>query len=107
MLLKAQNIKKEYGIQEILEIDTLQIEDFDRIGLVGKNGAGKSTLMSILAGDLEPDEGYVKRFCPIAQSSAAWQLYQPPWSERFRCKKRRGENPVWPSGPPFPRTLPC
>ena len=49
MLLKAQNIKKEYGIQEILEIDTLQIEDFDRIGLVGKNGAGKSTLMSILA----------------------------------------------------------
>ena len=67
MLLKAQNIKKEYGIQEILEIDTLQIEDFDRIGLVGKNGAGKSTLMSILAGDLEPDEGYVKRFCPIAR----------------------------------------
>ena len=67
MLLKAQNIKKEYGIQEILEIDTLQIEDFDRIGLVGKNGAGKSTLMSILAGDLVPDEGYVKRFCPIAR----------------------------------------
>ena len=67
MLLKAQNIKKEYGIQEILEIDTLQIEDFDRIGLVGKNGAGKSTLMSILAGDLEPYEGYVKRFCPIAR----------------------------------------
>ena len=67
MLLKAQNIKKEYGIQEILEIDTLQIEDFDRSGLVAKNGAGKSTLMSILAGDLEPDEGYVKRFCPIAR----------------------------------------
>ena len=67
MLLKAQNIKKEYGIQEILEIDTLQIEDFDRIGLVGKNGAGKSTLMAILAGEIEPDEGYVKRFCPIAR----------------------------------------
>lgn len=67
MLLKAQNIKKEYGTQEILEIEALQIEDFDRIGLVGKNGAGKSTLMSILAGDLEPDGGNVKRFCPIAR----------------------------------------
>ena len=77
MLLKAQNIKKEYGIQEILEIDTLQIEDFDRIGLVGKNGAGKSTLMSILAGDLEPDEGYVKRFCRIARIRQAQEPKGP------------------------------
>ena len=83
MLLKAQNIKKEYGIQEILEIDTLQIEDFDRIGLVGKNGAGKSTLMSILAGDLVPDEGYVKRFCPIARILQSQEAGQPPiWTWR-------------------------
>ena len=89
MLLKAQNIKKEYGIQEILEIDTLQIEDFDRIGLVGKNGAGKSTLMSILAGDLEPDEGYVKRFCPIArirQSQEAEGSVQGSYISRLGLK---------------------
>ncbi len=67
MLLQAQNIKKEYGIQEVLDIEKLEIGDFDRIGLVGRNGAGKSTLLSILAGDLEPDEGRVKRLCPIAR----------------------------------------
>ena len=67
MLLKAQNIKKEYGVQEILDIEKLEISDCERIGLVGRNGAGKSTLMAILAGEIEPDEGYVKRFCPIAR----------------------------------------
>lgn len=115
MLLKAQNIKKEYGIQEILEIDTLQIEDFDRIGLVGKNGAGKSTLMSILAGDLEPDEGYVKRFCPIARIRQSQEAKGPVqgsyisrlWSERFRCKKRRGENPSGHRGRLFPERSPA
>ena len=66
MLLQAQHLKKEYGIQEVLDIEKLEIQDYDRIGLVGRNGAGKSTLLSILAGDSAPDEGYVKRFCPIA-----------------------------------------
>lgn len=67
MLLSAQNIKKEYGIQQVLDIERLEIGDGERIGLIGRNGAGKSTLLSILAGDLAPDSGIVRRFCPIAQ----------------------------------------
>lgn len=67
MLLSAWNIKKEYGIQQVLDIERLEINDGERIGLIGRNGAGKSTLLSILAGELSPDEGMVRRFCPIAQ----------------------------------------
>lgn len=67
MLLKAQNIKKEYGIQEIVYLDKLEIAEGERIGLVGRNGAGKSTLLGILSGRIEPDEGTVTRNCEIAE----------------------------------------
>ena len=50
MLLNAQNIKKEYGIQTVLDIEKLEIGDGERIGLIGRNGAGKSTLFGVLRG---------------------------------------------------------
>lgn len=86
MLLSAQNIKKEYGIQQILDIGHLEIGDGDRIGLIGPNGAGKSTLLSILAGDLPPDSGTVRRFCPIAQIRQSGQAQgeaDPDMMSRF------------------------
>ena len=61
MLLSAQNVKKEYGIQKILDIGRLEIQDGDRIGLIGRNGTGKSTLLKIVAGLEEPDDGSVVR----------------------------------------------
>lgn len=67
MLLMAQNLKKDYGIQKILEIKKIEIKEGDRIGLVGRNGAGKSTLLGILSGNISCDEGQVKRNCEIAQ----------------------------------------
>lgn len=33
----------------------------DRIGIIGPNGAGKTTLLKLILGDLEPDEGSVRR----------------------------------------------
>lgn len=67
MLLNALNIKKEYGIQTILDIGKLEIWDGDRIGLIGRNGAGKSTLLGVLSGRINCDEGVVKRSCSIAE----------------------------------------
>jgi ABC transport system ATP-binding/permease protein len=33
----------------------------DKVGLIGPNGAGKTTLLKLILGQLEPDEGTVKR----------------------------------------------
>jgi ABC transport system ATP-binding/permease protein len=33
----------------------------DKVGLIGPNGAGKTTLLKLILGELEPDEGTVKR----------------------------------------------
>ncbi|MDR0946856.1 MAG: ABC-F family ATP-binding cassette domain-containing protein [Ruminococcus sp.] len=51
MILTIQNISKIYNGKTVLDNIDLQIEDTDRIGLVGINGSGKSTLLKILTGD--------------------------------------------------------
>ncbi len=55
MLLKAVNVHKVYNGIPLLSDINLQIEDHDRIGLIGANGCGKSTLLKILLGEILPD----------------------------------------------------
>ncbi|MCD8563059.1 MAG: ATP-binding cassette domain-containing protein [Alphaproteobacteria bacterium] len=45
----------------ILEKYNHRIRRGDRIGVLGKNGSGKSTFLKLLIGELEPDQGNVKR----------------------------------------------
>ena len=40
---------------------SLQVDERDRIALVGKNGAGKSTLLKILVGEEEPTSGEIDK----------------------------------------------
>ena len=55
MLLKAVNIHKIYNGVPLISNINLQIDDQDRIGLIGANGCGKSTLLKILLGQVLPD----------------------------------------------------
>ncbi|KAA9004815.1 ABC-F family ATP-binding cassette domain-containing protein [Paenibacillus spiritus] len=59
MLLQATGITKLYGIQPVLEGISLQVNEKERVGLVGVNGAGKSTFLQILAGELSYDSGQI------------------------------------------------
>ena len=43
----------------VLDGLTFQIDQGERVGLLGRNGAGKTTLFRILTQELEPDEGRV------------------------------------------------
>lgn len=54
LILKAKGIHVEFTGRDVLDIDELEIYDYDRIGLVGANGAGKSTLLKVLLGELTP-----------------------------------------------------
>lgn len=61
LLLQASGIMKHYGITPVLEGVSIQINERDRIGLVGVNGAGKSTFLRILSGELTYDQGSVSK----------------------------------------------
>ena len=47
----------------MLDFEKFQVFEGDKIGLVGVNGAGKSTLLQVLAGELEPSQGFVRINC--------------------------------------------
>ena len=62
-LIKLDKVKKYYGDRLILDIDNLEINEGDRIGIVGENGAGKTTLIKVILGNTEIDEGNVFLDC--------------------------------------------
>ncbi len=61
MLLQATGISKSYGIQSVLDGISLQVNEKERVGLVGVNGAGKSTFLQILAGEMSFDSGQIHK----------------------------------------------
>jgi ABC transport system ATP-binding/permease protein len=54
-------VTKRFGDRTVIGDFSLRITRGDRIGVVGANGAGKTTLLRLLTGEIEPDEGKVKR----------------------------------------------
>lgn len=60
-LITLQNVDYSVGGPLLLENVELSIEPGERIALIGRNGAGKSTLMKLIAGELQADDGEVRR----------------------------------------------
>ncbi len=60
-LLTLRTVQIAFGGPPLLDGVNLQIEEGDRLCLLGRNGTGKSTLMKILAGELPPDDGEIIR----------------------------------------------
>jgi ABC transport system ATP-binding/permease protein len=61
VVIDAEGVSKRYGDRTVIRDLTLRVQRGDRIGVVGPNGAGKTTLLKLLTGEIEPDEGRVKR----------------------------------------------
>jgi len=60
-LLALHNVAKSMGGKKLFDSLDLMLSPGDRIGLLGRNGSGKTTLLRLLSGDLQPDEGTIKR----------------------------------------------
>lgn len=59
MILSCQNISKSFGSDDILKDVSFQVNEGDKLAIVGSNGAGKSTLLKIITGELSADQGTV------------------------------------------------
>jgi ATP-binding cassette subfamily F protein uup len=56
-LLTLDHVSHAYGHLPLLDDVSLQVEERERISIIGRNGAGKSTLLQIISGELPPDSG--------------------------------------------------
>ena len=61
MLISAEHLSINFGARQLLDNVDLYLNEGDKVGIVGVNGAGKSTFLRVLAGQLEPDGGTVRR----------------------------------------------
>ena len=57
MLIQLNNVTKNFVVNEIFSNVKMEINDKDRVAIVGRNGAGKSTLLKIISGELSFDSG--------------------------------------------------
>ncbi len=100
-LLSLNQVSIAFDGPPLLNAVGLQIENGERIGLLGRNGAGKSTLLAIVEGTLAPDAGevvrqpglriaslpqnvpfdltgtvhdYLRHVCGVTSSDAAWTI---------------------------------
>ncbi|MCQ2071111.1 MAG: ATP-binding cassette domain-containing protein [archaeon] len=101
MLLKAQAISKAFGPIKVLKDVSLQINEGDRIGLVGANGAGKSTFLKILLGLEKADTGeltvrtdkigYMSQFSDIPADQTVREVLEGSYSYVENIRRRQAE----------------
>jgi len=58
--MKAENISLAFNLETIYESANFNINDLDKVGVVGVNGAGKTTLFKVILNELELDSGKIK-----------------------------------------------
>ena len=71
IILQANKIERSFAGEVLFDNISLQVDERDRIALVGKNGAGKSTLLKILVGEEEPTSGEINKKRDISLSYLA------------------------------------
>ena len=71
IILQANKIERSFAGEVLFDNINLQVDERDRIALVGKNGVGKSTLLKILVGEEEPTSGEINKKKDISLSYLA------------------------------------
>ncbi|MCI0341864.1 MAG: ABC-F family ATP-binding cassette domain-containing protein [Planctomycetales bacterium] len=60
-LAQLESVAKAFGAQRVLEGASMEVDEDERVGLIGANGSGKTSILRLLAGEIEPEAGNVVR----------------------------------------------
>lgn len=60
-LIAGKNLSKQFGGRELFKGVNILLTTGTKLGLVGRNGSGKTTLLKLLVGELQPENGSIKR----------------------------------------------
>ena len=58
-MINLNKVSKYFGTQDVLHEIDIQINEYEKIGIVGPNGQGKSTFFNLISGEIKPNEGYI------------------------------------------------
>jgi len=80
MLFRLSDVHKSYGAQDVLRGASLQVNNNEHVGLVGRNGAGKTTVFRLLSAEETPDRGDVVRARGVRLGLLAQHVHFEPGS---------------------------
>lgn len=101
--IELNNIKKNYGLKNVLDGVSFEIKTGERIALIGDNGSGKSTILKIISGEGKADSGkvnirkeaeigYLKQVYPNENDSIVVEEYlKRSFKKYFDMEKRLKE----------------
>lgn len=75
MILEVKNLRKVYGDKTVVNIDNIQIEQGETVGLVGNNGAGKTTFFRMLLDLIRPTDGEILSKNENVAQGDHWKSY--------------------------------
>ncbi|UFJ40499.1 ABC-F family ATP-binding cassette domain-containing protein [Brevibacillus humidisoli] len=58
-MIQFQHVQKDYGANLVLADVSFEIQDGEKVAVIGRNGAGKTTVFHLLAGGIKPDKGEI------------------------------------------------
>jgi ABC-2 type transport system ATP-binding protein len=75
MILEVKNLRKVYGDKTVVNIENIQIEQGETVGLVGNNGAGKTTFFRMLLDLIRPTDGEILSKNENVSQGDHWKSY--------------------------------
>ena len=75
MILEVKNLRKVYSDKTVVNIDNIQIEQGETVGLVGNNGAGKTTFFRMLLDLIRPTDGEILSKNENVAQGDHWKSY--------------------------------
>ncbi|WP_316842781.1 ABC transporter ATP-binding protein [Pedobacter gandavensis] len=75
MILEISNLKKTYGNRTVVNIESLQINAGETVGIVGNNGAGKTTMFRMVLDLIRPTAGEIRSKGERVDSNDRWKDY--------------------------------
>lgn len=59
-MIQVVDVVQHYGVRPVLRQVSLEVRSGELVVILGANGMGKTTLLGVMAGVLDPQEGYVE-----------------------------------------------
>jgi len=74
-MIVVENLQKIYGINIALDLEKLELNQGEAIGLIGNNGAGKTTFFRLILDLIKADKGKILSKDIIVKKSEHWKNY--------------------------------